>query len=517
MTRAKMSWILAFGISLAVLSVSADPQVQEAAAVFSGVKPATVRGGNWKVVYASAEGPEGRALEVLTQYLGPVLLREGHTSTSLVLPLEDVGGVPVEDKRDAILIGTPETHPGIGRYLKPGDVPHGGYRIKTFREASANRIVIAGCGPQEVLWGTFDFLDTIVPELEKKLAEQSNRYRGTLFRAERIPEGDWQSAPETPVRSVFSWGHVIDDYRETFRSMARARFNRAILWNDQRVVNAKEVVACAHDWGLEVFWGFSWGWTLSGKDGPVDFDALADEVVLEWRTKWRTMGGDGIYFQSFTETDKKTIDGRPIPEAVVAFANAVARRILTEAPSLRIVFGLHANSMRTPGAAEALAHLDSSFEILWENCGGFPYWEYEEKPGEPDVAFTDRVLALTPLVGLAWKDQLRIDWNHFAPPAGPFLLGTAGPDVLMRDRSVITPQLASYDEDWIVHGRSAYELARHVRAGAHPPREFNAVAEYNPPFAYATHLQAEIFWNTSDGWEIVERRARARTRAANGK
>ena len=32
--------------------------------------PETMRGGTWKVIYSSAEGPEGRALEVLTKRAG---------------------------------------------------------------------------------------------------------------------------------------------------------------------------------------------------------------------------------------------------------------------------------------------------------------------------------------------------------------------------------------------------------------------------------------------------------------
>ena len=65
-----------------------DAQVNEAAAVFDGVKPGEMRGGTWKVVYSSAEGPQGRALETLTERLGPYFLREGHIATAMVLPLE---------------------------------------------------------------------------------------------------------------------------------------------------------------------------------------------------------------------------------------------------------------------------------------------------------------------------------------------------------------------------------------------------------------------------------------------
>ena len=44
------------------------------------------------------------------------------------------------------------------------------------------------------------------------------------------------------------------------------------------------------------------------------------------------------------------------------------------------------------------------------------------------------------------------------------------------------------------------------------PREFNAVAEYNPPFAFATEIQAELFWNSDDSWETIAKRARMRAR-----
>ena len=305
----------------------------------------------------------------------------------------------------------------------------------------------------------------------------------------------------------------MDDYRASFREMSRARFNRAILWNDQLVVNAREVVECAHSWGVKVYWGFSWGWTLSGNDGrDLDFGKLADDIVAEWRRKWKPMGGDGIYFQSFTETDKREIGGRSIPEAVTELVNAVAARIHAEAPDIDIVFGLHANSMKRKGAGVFIAKVDPSLEILWENCGGFPFWEAEGRASSPDVEFCDRILALNPSVGLAWKAQFRIDWRNYVPPAGPFVLGCAGERIRDRDRAVTAPRQWSFDEEWIKNGANAREFIRHVRAGKCPPKEFNAVAEYNPPYSFATHCQAELFWNSDDAWEEIAKRARMRAR-----
>ena len=492
-----------------------DAQVSEAAAAFDREAYKRTAGGSWKVVYSSAEGPQGRALQTLTERIGPWILRERHTSTALVLPMERDGGEPVTAKKNMIVVGVPSENGTLRKYVAADEVPKGGYLIKTLQDEGRAIIVLAGDGPREVLWAVFDFLDVAVRDIEAQMThDMGARYAGyVLQNPQRLPiDYSFATSPQTPCRSVFSWGHVIDDYNESFRAMARARFNRAILWNDQFVVNAKDVVENAHSWGMKVYWGFSWGWTLSGKDGPVDFRKLADEVVADWRVRWKPMGGDGIYFQSFTETSKKTIGGKSIPEAVVTFVNEVAARIRAEAPELDIVFGLHSNSMRYEGAEEALAKIDPSLEVLWENCGGFPYWEAYGDVSSPDVTFNDKILSITPKAGLAWKAQLRMDWSNYVPPAGPFMLGCAGRRLLDRDRQIISEVLHSYDEDWVLNGEEAYRLIRHIRKGKNPPREFNAVAEYDPPFAYATMCQAELFWNSDDSWQNIAKRARMRAR-----
>ena len=489
-------------------------QVNEAARLFEGTIAKNMRGGTWKVVYSSDEGPQRRALEVLVERLGPYFLREGHLSTVYVLPLEKDGGEPVATKRDAIVVGIPSENATLRKLLGSTRVPAGGYAIKTFHAKGRNIVLLAGDSPAAVLWAVFDFLDVVAPDLERRLAGQAGLYAGTFFRARKIPSFECVRAPETAIRSVFSWGQVIDDCRTMFRSMARARFNRAIIWNDQYVVNAREVVDIAHSWGVQVYWGFSWGWTLSGTN-PKDFDLkkLADAIVAEWRAKWKPMGGDGIYFQSFTETSNATIGGRPIPEAATELVNEVSRRIRAEAPGVDIVFGLHSNSMRRKGAAEAIAKVDPSIEILWENCGGFPFWECDlQRRGGPDAALCEKAMANNRLVGFAWKAQIRMDWANYAPPAGPFLLGCAGEKVLARDKEVTVARLAEYDEQWIANGRSAWEFIRRLRANGNPPREFNAVVEQPSSYAFATQCQAELFWSSKDGWDDIARRARMRAR-----
>jgi hypothetical protein len=92
------------------------------------------------------------------------------------------------------------------------------------------------------------------------------------------------------------------------------------------------------------------------------------------------------------------------------------------------------------------------------------------------------------------------------------MLGCAGKRVLERDQAVTVPRQAAFDEDWILNGSIVYDFVRHIRAGKNPPKELNAVAEYNPPFGYSTHCQAELFWSSKDSWEEIMKRARYRSR-----
>ncbi|MBO7683393.1 MAG: hypothetical protein J6T51_01555 [Kiritimatiellae bacterium] len=516
----KLIAVAAVAASAATSAVAGAHSLDTTAVPSLGGKiPATMRGGTWKVIYSSAEGPEGRALEVLTKRVGTYLLREAYFATPFVLPLEKDGGEIVDTKRDAFVIGVPEKNatlrallggPGFVR-AKDGTkpVPPGGYLIKTMHRDGRNVVVIAGDNPSAVLWGTFDFLDVVVPGLEARLKGAHNCYPGTFFRSEKIPSCEYATAPETPVRSAWMWGHVINDYNDSFREMARARFNRAIIWNDRQIVNAREVVECAHSWGIEVYWGFHWGWGI--KVDVNKLDELSDSIVDEWRRIWRPMGGDGIYFQSFTETNAQEIGGRLIADIVTELVNKTAKKIHAESPNTDIIFGLHASSIHKKGATEAIARTDPSLEILWEDCGAFPFHDSGLSPKM--ISYCDKILALTPTVGFCWKAQLRIDWSHFRRPlAGPFLLGCASEQLIERDRALTLPRHVQIDEYWMKNGKWAYDFVKHVREGRRQPKEFSAVAEYNPPYSFATFCQSELFWSTKDSWEELARRARARAR-----
>lgn len=469
---------------------------------------------DWKVVYASAEAPDGRALESLTAEMGALMLRDNDYHTFRVLPLEKEGSDP-QPFRHRFVLGTWRGSALVRSLLAEGDVPAGGYCVRAFAANGTNTVVIAGERPVDVLYGTFDFIEDGVNALRREIGN-GLKYRSQVFDGEPfVREYRSRRAPKVAVRSLFTWGHVIDDYRGFFREMARLKLNRAILWNDFPPVNAAEVVSAAHSWGVEVFWGFAWGWVqdcriLKGSD----FDrTTADVVVDSWRRNWRDLPGDGIYFQTFTERAPGVFGGESVASRAVGLVNAIAGRIHAERPSLEIVFGLHATSVRDE--MDVIARTDPSLEILWEDCGGFPYSTNIPDDPEKDRAFTFEIAGQGRKYGLAIKCQLLQDWTHWIHQAGPFVLGCAGTSVLTRDRLVAAPLLEDYRVRWISKGDFAYGLFRALQASGNPPHELNTVVEYNPPFDFTTALVAELIWSCDEPYETIRDRVLARTRFKN--
>ena len=65
-----------FSVGICAAADGDNAQVNEAAAVFDGVKPSEMRGGTWKVVCSSAEGGEWDLVEKTIENPGrPSLLR----------------------------------------------------------------------------------------------------------------------------------------------------------------------------------------------------------------------------------------------------------------------------------------------------------------------------------------------------------------------------------------------------------------------------------------------------------
>ena len=463
----------------------------------------------WKVIYGTTEGPEGRALELLTSEVGSFYVRDPGVYTLHVLPCEQAGTLTVPTMTNAFVIGTLQSNAELARLLKPGDVPKGGYLVRTMKTTAGQRVIIAGDTPAAVIWAVSDFVDDGLNALAIRNWD-GIRSRAAIFQKPEIGTYESRRAPKTRTRSVFTWAHVIDDYRAYFRNLARLKFNEVILWNNRPPINAREVSAYARSWGISVLWGYAWGWSTNCN--CVDFehlDRLEDDIVREWREVWRPLGGDGIYFQSFTELAKEEINGHPIAESVVGLVNRVTKRIRAESPSERIVFGLHAMSVEK--RLDIIDKTDPSVEILWEDCGGFPFNVGRKFDPAAHLKLTDRILAQNREIGLVLKGMLTQDWTRFAYQSGPYILGCASQATWEEDARIVEELWKPYGEDWETRGKVAYDLVRHIQA-ARPnrPAALNAALNANGDVRFPFALVAEMFWSADEPYETLTRRVRAR-------
>ena len=223
------------------------------------------RAREWKCVYSSVEGPQGKALKILTETVTKHTMRDHQTTTPHVFAMEKDGTVIERAKKHRFVVGMPSENRTLAKYLKPGDVPKGGYLIKTVSEGGSHSVLIAGDTPAAVLWAVFDFADIALHEIAMKgLGDKQPVGRQVrlehVFSIRNMPEYERRCGPENEVRSLFTWGYMMDDYRMFFREMARARLNRIIIWNKYPPINSDAIVKEAHDWGVKVYWGFAWGW-----------------------------------------------------------------------------------------------------------------------------------------------------------------------------------------------------------------------------------------------------------------
>ena len=411
----------------------------------------------------------------------------------------DPAVVPKEDpSAHAILIGGQEA--GL-------DVPENGYRILVKEpEDGRQRVFILGADATNVLYGCMDFVSVYLAQAELAHRSCSPYYFKPLFAdmdaegvspyaEEFLPAADIARAPRIRRRGLWTWGLAIYDYRGYLENMARLKMNEVIIWNDFAPVNGREVVEYAHSLGIRVIWGYAWGWDTTMRLD--DSEENSEKIVAEYERDYAPLGGDGIYFQSFTETTAETLGGKLIAEAVTDFVNRTAARLLEKHPDLLIQFGLHCTSIRNH--LEHIARTDPRVHILWSDCGDFPYHYMPEQQNDPEgtLAFTRRFLNLRPgtVSGSDFKGQICLNWNKFQHQTGPNLLGCADRQTIEARRPEAARIWHVIQAEWMVWGDVCRKM---IAEWASHDCELYALVEdglFEEAIPLPTALFAEMLWD----------------------
>lgn len=474
---------------------------------------------NWKIYYTKYEGAEKRAVGLVYKELGKHILRDcGIYSFHTI----DCRKGEIDNSANSVVLGIYGENPIFKKYLDKSELKENGYIVKVFDNPENSEVKIAllcGYSAVEVFYAAVDFVDDYFA-LATPSVDAFIRLRNELFE-HRLPDYYISTAPDFKTRSIFTWGHPINDYEDYFSNMARLKLNQVIIWNDFLPLNSDDIVDCAHSYGIEVIWGFSWGWGFSCKEyfetGMVEkLDELKEEIVAEFNKTYKNAKGDGIYFQSFTEMTENTIGGIRVSEAVTKLVNMTADAILKDNPNLKIQFGLHASSVRDN--LVDIAAVDPRLEIVWEDCGRFPYKSFNQRFNdyetfedfEAHYPFADQIIDLRENadLGIVYKSMLTMDWSRgrVTHQKGPYVMADMAKETIEQDFDVVKNIWRFYSAEWIEHGHLVYELTRHIKEKTGGNVNMCLAGMFAGGIWFPTALLAQMFWNCSEDYSTLRKK-----------
>lgn len=363
-----------------------------------------------------------------------------------------------------------------------------------------NTVMIEGYDDAGVLYGVLDFYNKYIVKYDRVC------YPGCLQRfydLENMPDFEYGSAPSIKRRGLWTWGHVIYDYKGYLDHMMKLKMNEVVIWNDFAPTNADDIVKYAHARNIRVIWGFSWLWdTHHHKIDIANLDGRSEEILEKYESQYANIGGDGIYFQTFTEKTVDSIDGMLIAEAAANFVNKTAALFYEKYPELELQFGLHATSVRN--RLEFIKTVDPRIRIVWEDCGAFPFYDFQSKgvlSFDGTKALMGEVANLRgkdDLFGVVTKSMVKLDWSCFEHLTGPQCIGISS-EYAKKNRierkSKIWRFIQAY---WIEHADEAMEMINELRRLKDGELCALALVEdsmFDENIMYPVALYSEMLWD----------------------
>lgn len=456
---------------------------------------------DWKIIYTDYAGPEKRALNFLSKEVGRYLLREVNVYKIHVLPCEKDGSAI---SKNAILLSCYEKSPAIQKLVKAEEVPAEGFLVKIIpnpENAEGQLVILTAHTPVNLFYAAVSFVDDYLVRYGK--VSGSNPMPDLTF-DEPLTECAYTVTPDHKTRSIFTWGHSFNDFRTYIDNMARLHFNELVLWNDFVPLNIDEIIDYAHSYGITVNLGYAWGWGTHqcADTTSIDDEALSklkDQIIEKFKNEYLHIGCDGIYFQSFTEQDRDYIGDRLIAEAVTTLVNMTARELWALAPDMKLQFGLHASSVRTH--LDEIAKVDPRIEILWEDCGEFPYgydpYVKSEDAYAQTLEFTKKLLELRggKGVGLVFKGVMMLDWKMFLHQAGPYVMGENHKDIAIHDRQIRAKGWQGFSADWVTNGDRVLEMVQFIKENKLGDVNMCLAGTLDGGIYLPTALCAQMYWS----------------------
>ena len=393
-----------------------------------------------------------------------------------------------------ICIGTADDNPTL-RTLGLSATHPEGYTICV----KDGTVYILGADERGLLYGCVDFYCKYLTPLE--YPQKGGKYHQNPLSAD-LPDFELSSHPAVSRRGIWTWGHVIFDYKRFFDNMLRLKLNEVTIWNDVAPLNAKEIMNYAKDLGIKVVWGYAWGWDTNCKEIPLDkLCGVSEQIFETFEREYAPLGADAIYFQSLTETAQTEKDGVLIASAVTEFVNKTASLFYEKYPDIEIQFGLHATSVKDH--LDAIKLTDPRIRIVWEDVGCFPFWYYPKQISGFDktMALLDSISTLrgeNEKFGAVLKGITQLDWSEFEHTFAPMYVGVSDKRTLEENakrKRKIWHHMQAY---WLINADKVLETVRLMTKNTGGDLYICALVEdgmFEHDLMYIVALFAEMLWD----------------------
>lgn len=406
------------------------------------------------IIYGSSKSDvQKRALEELS-----ALCLDYTGEYPVCLP---AGEEPDRELFRPIYVGTRGDNPGVRAASSGALTLPESYSIRV----ADDTVTIEGYDDAGVLYGVIDLYNKYLIQAEHTAIKGTNEDWDNPFSRERLPDFEYTSSPAVKERGLWSWGHVIYDYRGYLHSMMKLKMNGIVIWNDFVPTNARDIVEYAHSCNIKVYWGFDWLWDINAvPDFNVnDLSGESERIFRIYEEQYADAGGDGIYFQTFTERKVERIDGVLIAEAATKFVNGTAALFYAKYPELEIQFGLHATSVKD--RLDFIREADPRIRIVWEDCGAFPF-SYLPKDTDGFGETKDFVKRIACLrgngdrFGVVTKGTVTLDWSRFEHLRGSQCIGVSSRSMRRERLARRARQWRYIQSGWICGADLASEMIR---------------------------------------------------------
>lgn len=395
-----------------------------------------------------------------------------------------------------IYIGTKKDNP----YIKDNSTYTFSHPEEYHIKVSDGTVIIEGSDNNGVLYGCIDFYNKYLLSLEYP---HSDKFRINPFEDGVFPSFDTSSHPAISDRGLWTWGHVIYDYKGYIDNMVKLKLNCVIIWNDFPPVNTKEMIDYAHSCGIKVLFGYEWGWDTDCNVFDLKtINTMSKDIFHKYEKDYSHLNLDGIYFQSFTELNKEDIGGILIADAVTQLVNNTSKLFFDKYPDINLQFGLHATSVREK--LHYIKNTDKRIRIIWENCGAFPfkYLPSEVEEFEETCDFTKKILTLRgedDLSGAVTKGLVKLDWLTFTHLEGSHHLGVSS-KTMKRNRIERKRKIWKYVQAyWLTNAHYAYDMVKLFKDVTKGNTSIYALVEdgmFEENIMYPIALYSEMLWST---------------------